>query len=163
MTPLPLENRQISINIDDLLESQEYPFLDRIVGFLNNHIKILWRKTFKYRHLDGDCRDYAFEYLGLNHYKYSGGIDDVTITSKLRNNELPDLVSTDKFEINVLVAYFCKGKYGDNYIHYGVCVGFEGDIPIIESLWGEHGIVVRHHLKSVASYHGNHVEIYKKI
>lgn len=156
-----LENELVSQYIDELLESMEFPLLDRIIGLLNNGVKIQIWKTLGQRKKDGDCRDYAFEYLGLPQYKYPGGINNFKLTSKLRNNELPEFSQTNEFSIGVLVAYFCKGEYGENYMHYGLCVGFEDDIPIIESLWGEHGLVARHHVGSVATYQGDHVELYE--
>jgi hypothetical protein len=158
---IPLDNSTVSSHINDLLENEEYPLLDRIAGFLDNGVNILIKKTREISNRYLDCRDYAFEHLGLAQYKYLGGIDNIELTSRLRNNELPELISTDIIDVGVLVAYFFTTTCGGNYIHYGVCVAFEKGKPLVESLWSEHDLIARHKLGSVASHHGDHVEFYK--
>ncbi|MCK4996936.1 hypothetical protein KAS08_01410 [Candidatus Pacearchaeota archaeon] len=99
-----------------------------------------------------DCRDWAFDNVGLYKYSWREGND---VANKLRFEDLPDIQWIPKPERGSIVMYFNL----KNVTHWGIVDKIEEDI-YINSKWGE-GHIYNHTLDCIPMEYGNYAEFFR--
>lgn len=100
-----------------------------------------------------DCRDWAFDEVGLPQYT---GRDGGGTADELMHNDLPGLSWVLPTPVEKSIVMYFDGDYP---VHWGVVVGGNGKI-FINSKWGD-GDVYCHPLEIVPSFYGDYVGFFR--
>lgn len=104
----------------------------------------------------GDCKNWAFEHVGLKP-NYGGFLQ----RDWLYEGKIKKLRPTKELGVGNLTAYFIDRRYLQ-YNHWGVCVK-ENDKLMIVSRWGSSHHLFMHPLEIVPLPYGNFVDFFEVV
>jgi len=153
---VPEGKDKLRVGIDRYIkECVDYPFLLPLLRPVGSKIIFLDHKK-KYPttyRCSCECRDWAFDKVGLSHYTLREGW---FCANELISRDFSDIRWTPKPEENSVVMY---SDGGSRVLHWGVVEDVEDDISV-NSKWGR-GHVYNHPLWSIPSSYGDYAVFFE--